>query len=146
MRLWSLHPSYLDQKGLVALWREGLLALHVLSGKTHGYTKHPQLIRFANHSQPLLAINTYLHAVADEADKRNYHFNREKLQFLESVTLIPVTIGQLMYESEHLKKKLEMRDPKRLDVFESQTIVDLHPLFTIIEGQIEEWERVSKAT
>ena len=31
MRLWSLHPSLLDQKGLVALWREALLAQHVRS-------------------------------------------------------------------------------------------------------------------
>ena len=29
MRLWSLHPSLLDQKGLVALWREALLAQKV---------------------------------------------------------------------------------------------------------------------
>jgi len=25
MRLWTLHPKYLDARGLVALWREGLL-------------------------------------------------------------------------------------------------------------------------
>jgi len=31
MRLWSLHPRYLDAKGLVALWREGLLAQKVLA-------------------------------------------------------------------------------------------------------------------
>nr|WP_243687290.1 pyrimidine dimer DNA glycosylase/endonuclease V [Methanobacterium formicicum] len=48
MRLWSLHPKYLDVKGLVALWREGLLARAVLKGKTKGYTNHPQLIRFKN--------------------------------------------------------------------------------------------------
>ncbi|WP_368086417.1 pyrimidine dimer DNA glycosylase/endonuclease V [Nitrosomonas sp. Nm34] len=26
MRLWSIHPKYLDAKGLLALWREGLQA------------------------------------------------------------------------------------------------------------------------
>ncbi len=26
MRLWSLHPRYLDPQGLMALWRETLLA------------------------------------------------------------------------------------------------------------------------
>ena len=36
MRLWSLHPRYLDAKGLVALWREGLLAQAVLKGQTKG--------------------------------------------------------------------------------------------------------------
>jgi len=143
MRLWSLHPSYLDQKGLVAVWREGLLALKVLSGKTHGYTRHPQLIRFANHSQPLLAINAYLHGIVDEADKRNYRFNREKLQVLDGITHISVTTGQVLYESQHLKKKLQTRDPARLEIFESQTIINPHPLFTIVEGKIEEWERVN---
>lgn len=43
MRLWSLHPQYLDAKGLVALWREGLLAQAVLAGQTRGYKRHPQL-------------------------------------------------------------------------------------------------------
>jgi len=46
MRLWSLHPSYLDPQGLVAVWREGLLAQAVLRGQTTGYTRHPQLARF----------------------------------------------------------------------------------------------------
>ena len=32
MRLWSLHPCYLDPAGLVAVWREGLLARAVLRG------------------------------------------------------------------------------------------------------------------
>ena len=32
MRLWSLSPRYLDVKGLVAVWREGLLADAVLLG------------------------------------------------------------------------------------------------------------------
>jgi len=39
MRLWTIHPKYLDAKGLVALWRETLLAKHVLEGKTPGYKK-----------------------------------------------------------------------------------------------------------
>jgi hypothetical protein len=30
-RIWSLHPKYLDARGLVALWREGLLAQAVLT-------------------------------------------------------------------------------------------------------------------
>ena len=46
MRLWSLHPSYLDSAGLVALWQEGLLARKVLSSQTKGYIHHPQLHRF----------------------------------------------------------------------------------------------------
>ena len=46
MRLWSVHPKYLDSKGLVALWREALLAKQVLEGGTKGYRNHPQLDRF----------------------------------------------------------------------------------------------------
>ena len=35
MRLWSLHPRYLDRQGLTALWREGLLAraVHALKAR-----------------------------------------------------------------------------------------------------------------
>jgi hypothetical protein len=37
MRLWTLHPRYLDSQGLVALWREGLLAQAVLRNRTRGF-------------------------------------------------------------------------------------------------------------
>lgn len=63
MRLWSLHPKYLDVKGLVALWREGLLARAVLKGKTKGYTNHTQLIRFKKQKNPVLFLDTFLNQV-----------------------------------------------------------------------------------
>lgn len=76
MRIWSLHPSLLDRRALVACWRETLLAQKVLRGLTRGYTNHPQLIRFRAHPQPLEAVATYLSGLADEADARGYSFNR----------------------------------------------------------------------
>jgi hypothetical protein len=144
MRLWSLHPSYLDSKGLVALWREGLLALHVLSGKTKGYTNHPQLLRFKSHSDPVLAITAYLHTVADEAEKRGYSFQRNKLDSLKTVSQIPVTLGQLTYEIEHLRQKLATRDPKKLSIHNDTKHFISHPLFKVIDGTVENWEKISK--
>ena len=79
MRLWSIHPRYLDRQGLVALWREGLLAQKVLAGKTNGYRFHPQLLRFRQSRDPLQSIGTYLHHVAEEASKRKYRFDRSKI-------------------------------------------------------------------
>lgn len=81
MRIWSLHPQYLDTKGLVALWRETLLAKHVLEGKTKGYKNHPQLDRFKALSNPVNAINAYLAEVYHEAERRGYAFNRDKIQW-----------------------------------------------------------------
>lgn len=79
MRLWSLHPKYLDPKGLVALWREALLARAVLRGETRGYRHHPQLQRFQAHATPRMAINAYLMAVHAEATARGYNFDRSAL-------------------------------------------------------------------
>ena len=56
MRLWSIHPRSLDARGLVALWREGLLARKVLRGRTRGYRHHPQLQRFRDLRDPVAAI------------------------------------------------------------------------------------------
>ena len=53
MRLWSIHPKYLDTKGLLAVWREALLAKKVLENKTKGYKNHPQLERFKQQNDPL---------------------------------------------------------------------------------------------
>ncbi|MCA9391979.1 DNA lyase [candidate division WWE3 bacterium] len=142
MRLWSIHPQYLDTKGLVAVWREGLLAKAVLEGKTKGYTNHPQLIRFQQNDSPLLAINQYLHAIVDEADARGYNFDRTKLRNTVDVNELTVTVGQLNYELEHLRKKLTLRAPHELERIVKVETITPHPLFRIIEGDVEEWEKL----
>ena len=70
MRLWSVHPRYLDAQGLVAIWREALLARAVLRGATKGYRHHPQLERFRAHASPRYAICAYLSAIQAEAYER----------------------------------------------------------------------------
>ncbi len=142
MRLWSVHPKYLDSKGLVALWREGLLAKKVLEGKTRGYRKHPQLIRFLRHEKPVWAINNYLHNVLQEAESRGYKFDGTKLEPLETSSLIEVTDGQLTYEFEHLMNKLSARDPARFDALQDIQHPDPHPLFKVIHGNVEAWEKL----
>ena len=142
MRLWSLHPKYLDAKGLVALWREGLLAQKVLAGKTRGYTRHPQLERFKAASNPAGAIASYLHMVACEADARGYRFDASKIATGRLQRTIAVTRGQVEYEYQHLVRKLHVRDADRYAALQSVGIVEVHPLFTIVDGAIESWEIV----
>jgi hypothetical protein len=142
MRLWSLHPQHLDAKGLVALWREALLAQKVLLGATKGYRNHPQLQRFKSHRDPLAAIAAYLHGVAREADRRGYHFDTSKILCADSRLRIRVTDGQVAFELAHLRKKLKARDPvacARLVQFGSPSI---HPLFKLVHGGVEDWEVV----
>ncbi len=142
MRLWSLDPSYLDAKGLVALWREGLLALHVLRGQTKGYTHHPQLLRFQKHAQPVAAIKYYLSIIQQEATRRGYHFDRSKLGVVKPVTRIAVTDGQLAYEWGWLQQKLRQRDPKHLTSIKNTNGPRLHPSFRKVAGPIADWEKI----
>lgn len=93
MRLWTLHPQYLDAKGLTAAWREALLAQKVLSGSTIGYRHHPQLIRFRSHPQPLQAVAAFLTGLANEAERRNYRFDTTKILYAETVDTIEETDG-----------------------------------------------------
>lgn len=142
MRIWSLHPTYLDPKGLVALWRETLLAKNVLEGNTKGYKNHPQLIRFKNAENPIQLINQYLSVVFQESLKRGYHFNQDKFNIHFQPQKLTVTQGQLNYEMQHLLKKLKNRDPhKYYEVINEKNIVP-HPIFVVIEGDIEPWEIV----
>ncbi|WP_373070355.1 pyrimidine dimer DNA glycosylase/endonuclease V [Sulfurimonas sp.] len=144
MRLWSISPSYLDSKGLVALWREGLLAQNVLHEKTKGYKNHPQLIRFKNTKFPQVNIADYLHSVVDEADTRGYNFNRDKiLNCAGQCSRIEVTDGQIEYEFNHLLNKLKIRDPKRYEELKSIKDIKLHPMFLRTEGDVEEWEVIN---
>src|SRR3954465_6800837 len=97
MRLWSLHPALLDQKGLVALWREALLAQKVLQGKTKGYRFHPQLARFRQKA-PVTSISAYLWAVHDEASRRGYSFDASRIARKRQPATLPVNQGQLDFE------------------------------------------------
>ena len=144
MRLWSLHPKYLDRKGLVACWREGLLARKVLLGETRGYRNHPQLDRFKVGDDPVALIDTYLRAVAAEADVRGYRFDRDKLGAVLASDTLDVTEGQMRYEFEHLRSKLSVRDPAYLLSFAETNTPIPHPLFRVIPGGVEAWERVDK--
>ena len=143
MRIWSIHPKYLDAKGIVSLWRETLLAKNVLEGNTKGYKNHPQLIRFKAVEKPLEAINQYLAEVWDEATQRGYNFDRNKIDFDFKKIKIEVTTGQMQYEFNHLLKKLEQRDPKQFKQFENLKMVDCAEIFEVKEGEIEKWEIIS---
>lgn len=168
MRIWSLHPSLLDRRALVACWRETLLAQKVLRGLTRGYTNHPQLIRFRAHPQPLEAVAAYLSGLADEADARGYSFNRALIGAGEdsvdennagknsadeaenphaTVARISVPLGQLEYELAFLQHKVAGRDPEwehqlseRLAA-RGELAACAHPLFEMVPGAIEPWEK-----
>jgi hypothetical protein len=140
MRIWSLHPKYLDSKGLVALWRETLLAKNVLEGKTKGYLNHPQLDRFKNSAHPLDAINLYLSFVYEESVKRKFHFDGSKFRKAVEPLLLHVNDAQLAYEFHHLLKKLKNRDEKLFHKVAGTSPIEPHPLFRIVKGGIEKWE------
>jgi len=150
MRLWSISPSIIDSKGLTALWREGLLALNVLKGKTKGYKNHPQLLRFKECNNPVQALTDYLHFICDEADRRGYNYARQKLStrsLTHNVEEICISAGQLLFEFNHLKNKIIARSPKSigvLDGIEEVYEIPQHPMFVIyyVNHNVESWEKV----
>jgi hypothetical protein len=141
MRLWTVHPMYLDARGLTALWREGLLARAVLRGLTKGYRHHPQLERFRAHASPVALINTYLAGVATEADQRGYSFDRRRIGPARRGMVLSATQGQLAYEWRHLLRKLRARSPGQYTRLRREAYPKPHPLFWIVPGNIESWER-----
>lgn len=133
---------YLDAKGLVALWRETLLAKHVLEGKTKGYRHHPQLNRFKDSGKPISSIQFYLKEIHKEALKRNYNFDQSKFSSRSAPSKIRVTQGQLEYEFEHLLSKLKTREPSRYKELKNAELIIPHPLFRVVKGDIESWEAI----
>lgn len=149
MRLWSISCHYLDQQGLCGLWRESLLCQAVLLGQTKGYKNHPQLDRWKKLNKPIEAIGHYLMTIHEEGLKRGYKFNFGKIVHRGGLRhdILTVTTEQIKYEWKHLENKLNNRH--------SQTQFDLNciytnygkniesnPIFNLIEGKIEDWERI----
>ena len=141
MRLWSIHPRHLDARGLVALWREGLLARAVLRGTTRGYRHHPQLVRFIARRDPVAAMDCYLSRVLDEARERGYEFDASKITYRKCRHgSVPVTDGQIEHEWEHLLGKLKVRDPSGWRA-QCQHQPSQHGCFHVVPGPIADWER-----
>jgi len=143
MRIWTIHPSYLDAKGLVAAWREGLLAQKVLEGGTKGYRNHPQLLRFKDSPDPLRSIAKYLHELYDEAQTRKYRFDESRIiRFdLGYSGKIAVNDGQIAYEFALLKWKLSTRDISKLEELKAERKIRINEAFEARAGGIEPWER-----
>lgn len=141
MRLWSLHPRHLDRAGLVAGWREALLAQAVLAGRTAGYRHHPQLLRFRESAEPLETVGAFLSGLHAEAVARGYRFDKSKILSGGSAQeWLPVTQGQLDFEWHHLGEKLARRSLDDAERWKGSSPT-AHPLFTVILGGIEDWER-----
>ena len=144
MRVWSVHPRYLDRQGLVACWRETLLAQAVLAGRTKGYLNHSQLVRFRATVDPVATVCAYLGVLAVEADERGYRFDRSRIDRpvpLDAVAPLPVTQGQVAYEWAHLLAKLAVRSPDRYALVRDVADVEVHPLFVRVPGSVEAWEK-----
>ena len=141
MRIWTIHPRYLDPKGLVAAWREALLAQAVLAGATRGYRHHPQLARFRAQADPIAAIGSFLAGLAEEARRRGYRFDPTQISRRRFAGHLPGTDGQLLYEWHHLRAKLQVRAPELFRQFRRITTPEPHPLFRIVPGSVRDWER-----
>ncbi|HEX5462953.1 MAG TPA: pyrimidine dimer DNA glycosylase/endonuclease V [Steroidobacteraceae bacterium] len=144
MRLWTLHPKYLDPMGLVALWREGLLARAVLRDQTTGYRHHPQLLRFRSHAAPRTAINAYLATVLLEAEGRGYSFDATKVGPVRGTVVLTATAGQLAHEWHRLLDKLERRNPGLHRRWVRIGNPEPNPIFRVVAGAVEPWERAGR--
>lgn len=168
MRIWSIHPSYLDAKGLVACWRETLLAQSCLMKgefEPHPQTPHTRLRRTPYYNHPQLKrfkrdgwkyyLGTYLYYIWEEGNKRGYNFDKNKIQIFQNEfkAQLTVTKGQLEYEFNHLQNKLWTRDNRQwyknireVEKFSINIVVrviEVNPIFQVIDGQIESWEKTN---
>lgn len=164
MRVWSLHPRYLDNKGLSGLWCETLLCQKVLLGQTKGYTKHPQLDRWRACAAPVAAIGAYLRVVHAESVRRGFKFDSSRIAAAAAADAlaapshagagaqqpgaaqppplrIEVTAGQLAYEWAHLRRKLAARAPQVLAEHSGVAQPEPHPAFVVVPGPVAGWER-----
>lgn len=144
MRLWTIHPSYLDEQGLKALWREGLMAKKSLSGITRVNRNHPQLNRFQNNSQPLKAINCYLNLVWIEANSRGYVFDNKNIPPIkvEDVEPIVVTNGQVHHEFNLLKKTFKKTSIDSFEKIKDVEKINVFSIFKQTPGSVEPWENI----
>lgn len=157
MRLWSIHPEYLDRAGLLGLWREALLAQQVLHGLSEGYKNHSHMQRFyaLPKEDAMQHMSDYLFYIWQEGKLRGYKLNVNNIKdprndephiMVVPDTLFTVTSGQLALEYQILRMKVKERDPRhfeRLQNFPTHKmwVPKPNPVFTLIHGKKEFWEK-----
>lgn len=142
MRLWSIHPKYLDKHGLISLWREALLVQKILTGEVNAYNGNAQVERFRNYDNPVKAIGSYLSYIAVEGSKRGYKLSHEKILYPGfEQDLTPVSNGQLIFEMQHLRNKLKIRDKAKCAEIKKISAIEANPLFDLTLGGIMDWEK-----
>lgn len=145
MRIWSLHPKYLDKKELIDSWNDGLRTIGILTRNHQGSIFRPELSRFRSQSEPIIAVEKYLLSIANEAKRRGYMVDIRKLPSIPVVVShkIPVSSGQIEYEWRQLMHVLAGRSPGFLRRIEYSPSHDINPIFYKRPGHdIETWEKL----
>lgn len=131
----------------MAQWREGLgaqtsLRAWYFGDSTVGYQNHPQLERFKTCENPLGALHYYLLNTYSDSLVRKYKFNVSKLIVPDDTAYvhIPLHEGQLDYEIERLRGKIEKRAPEELWRLEEKR--ESAYIFQLVDGDVETWEKV----
>ncbi|GAB3615525.1 pyrimidine dimer DNA glycosylase/endonuclease V [Okibacterium endophyticum] len=137
-----MHPRYFDRQALTACWREALLAQAVIDDLSRGYSRHPQLERFRAQPEPAAAVGAFLGGILAEADARGYSFAGGKIRVPgENAPTIAVTDGQLDYEWALLSERMAVRSPRVAERWTHVRLPAPHPLFHVVPGPVERWER-----
>lgn len=113
------------------------------------YYNHSQLQRFKECERPLDAIGRYLLEIYAEAEVRGYKFDSSKIRGKLTPIKLTVTKGQLEYEFKHLCRKVMKRDRDwfikiKGQEFRDNYTIKANPIFKVVYGDIESWERIKK--
>ena len=87
----------------------------------------------------------YLDAVRQEGDSRGYALAAERINRARCGGRLTVSRGQIEHEWRHLRRKLTARDPRWLAALGPVTRPRAHPLFRVVAGEVEDWERGTQA-
>lgn len=89
-------------------------------------------------------IAAFLRTVQAEGARRGHAFDAGKIARGGGVEPIDVARGQLDHKWAHLLDKLRRRDPERLGALSTVRRIQPHPVFRIVPGGVEDWEKGGK--
>lgn len=123
------------------------------------YYNHPQLDRFKTKDGVIIKsgtryLSTYLGYILNYANnKRKCNYNNSSISLIpfdiNQMEKLTITKGQLKYEYDYLQSKLlksnikKCRENNELLIYNSGLQIEPHPIFTVIDGGIEPWEKTN---
>jgi len=141
MRIWDIHPGYLNRQSLLAEHRELHGLVSILVNRKKGYSQHPETLRWVGYGWALTQRHRLLTC---EMALRGY-FDHSPVRTRSNYGFWPSRfIDQPQVQFEILKNKYESRQPGRISLPNNAQELWSHHKYSVLARDQKQYKKIGR--